>query len=209
MGYRGKVREQERARALRAEGWTMPEIAVELGVSRASVSAWTRDVPFVPRRPRPPRAGPNRLQQAKQREIDDLLAEGRHRIGRLSDRDLLIAGTALYAGEGDKHDGGVGFANTDPRMIRLFLQWLRAFFQPDESRLRVRLYLHEGLDVDAATEFWSTVTGIPRSQFSAPHRATADPSIRRSKHPMGCPKVRYSCSRTHRTIMGLIDALLT
>ena len=46
--------------------------------------------------------GPNRLQQRKQVEIDRLLAEGIERIGQLSDRDLLIAGTALYAGE-DRH----------------------------------------------------------------------------------------------------------
>ncbi len=40
--------EQERARALRAEGYTMPEIATELGVSKSSVSLWTRDVEFAP-----------------------------------------------------------------------------------------------------------------------------------------------------------------
>lgn len=57
MGYRGKVVEQERARALRAEAWTLQEIADELGVAKSSVSLWVRDVAFVPR-PRQP--GPNR-----------------------------------------------------------------------------------------------------------------------------------------------------
>lgn len=32
MGYRGKVREREEARALRATGLTMPAIAARLGV---------------------------------------------------------------------------------------------------------------------------------------------------------------------------------
>ena len=63
MGYRGKVREQEEARVLRAAGLTMPAIAERLGISRSSVSLWTRDVPFTPgpdwgrppdRRPRQP-----------------------------------------------------------------------------------------------------------------------------------------------------------
>ncbi len=49
MGYRGKVAEQEQARGLRAEGYTMLEIATELGVSESSVSLWTRDVEFVSR----------------------------------------------------------------------------------------------------------------------------------------------------------------
>src|SRR5215217_8727319 len=34
-------------------------------------------------------------------------------------------------------------------------------------------------------------------------------SIRKSKHPMGCPAVRYSCSETHRRVMGLVHALLS
>ena len=38
MGYRGKVRQQERARELRAQAWTLLEIANELGVSKSSVS---------------------------------------------------------------------------------------------------------------------------------------------------------------------------
>src|SRR2546421_12316257 len=103
MGFRGKTVEQERARELRADGLTMPEIAATLGVSRSSVSLWTRDVPFVrgPRRLSTNRK-PSSLTVAKQAEIDRLLVEGRETIGRLSDRDFLIAGVALYAAEGAK-----------------------------------------------------------------------------------------------------------
>jgi 5-methylcytosine-specific restriction endonuclease McrA len=42
---RAKVREQEEARRLRHEGWPLRRIAVELGVSIASVSVWVRDIP--------------------------------------------------------------------------------------------------------------------------------------------------------------------
>ncbi|MGH9244928.1 MAG: hypothetical protein ACRD29_11550 [Acidimicrobiales bacterium] len=101
------------------------------------------------------------------------------------------------------------FANSDPRMIIFFLAWLRHFFDVDESRLRLRLYLHEGLDLDAANGFWSDVTAIPPSQFIKPYRAVPDAGIRHSKHVMGCPSVGYSCSRTHRAVMGLVHALLS
>ena len=132
MGYRGKLADRERARELRAQAWTINEIVAELGVSKSSVSVWVRDIEF-DEATRAARAGanrrratrqrrPNRLQQRKQAEIERLRAEGVGRIGGLSDRDLLIAGTAL---------------------------------------------------------------------------------------PMGCPSIRYSCSRTHRAIMGLVHALLS
>ena len=184
MGYRGKVVERARARDLRVQAWTINEIVAQRGVSNSSVSVWVRVVEFdaatrparsVTNRNRGARnRRPNRLQQRKQAEIERFVVEGRQRIGRLSERDLLVAGTALYAGEGNKTDGEVRFSNSDPRMIGLFCAWLRRFFDVDESRLRVRLYLHQGLDLDAANAFWSELTGIPLAQFVArqPHGTT-------------------------------------
>jgi hypothetical protein len=145
---------------------------------------------------------------AKLAEIAECERLGIERIGRLSEDAFLAAGAALYAGEGAKTQAKVTFANTDAAMISFFCAWLRRFFEIDESRLRVRVYLHEGLDLDAAEGSWSDVTGVPRSQFNRPYRAKADPSIRTNKHEHGCAYVDYSCSRTHREIMGLVRALL-
>ena len=210
MGYRGKVDLQEKARLMRAESRTLQDIATILGVSKSSVSLWVRDVPFEPgprqasatRRPHPQHL-------AKLAEIERCDAEGVQRIGTLSEAVFLAAGAALYAGEGAKRDGHVLFANTDATMVTFFCSWLRRFFMVDEQRLRVRVYLHDGLDLDLAEAFWARATGVPRRQFRAPYRAKADPTIRRSKHEHGCAYVGYSCSRTHREIMGLIRALLS
>lgn len=219
MGYRGKLAERARARELRAQGWTMPDIAVALGVSRSSVSLWTRDVPVPPRPRRRPQqrddrrygaksSGPNKLARRKQEEIERLLAEGKERIGELSERDFLVAGAALYAGEGMKRNGKVGLANTDPSFMAFFCTWLRHFFVVDESRLRVYLYLHEGLDLDAAVRHWSAITGVPRGQFGKAYRAVPDAGIRNSKHPYGCATVTYCCAHTYRELMGLVRALM-
>jgi hypothetical protein len=78
-------------------------------------------------------------------EIALRVGEGRSRIGRLSEREFLVAGVALYAGEGSKRDGAVKFANTDPRMVAFYCAWLRRFFEIDEARLRVRLIYTKGL----------------------------------------------------------------
>jgi hypothetical protein len=211
MGYRGKVVERQQARQLRRTGLPLGEIAVRLGVSKSSVSLWVRDVEFdgpVVRSARGRRRNPNALQRRKQGEIERLLKEGRVRIGRLSEREFLVAGVALYAGEGAKRDGAVKFANSDPRMIAFYCAWLRRFFEIDETRLRMRLYLHQGLDLAASVAYWSTLTGIPPSQFQKPYRAVPDPSIRHTKHVHGCVSINYSCSATHRSIMGLVRALL-
>ena len=93
-------------------------------------------------------------------EIDEPMAAGRERLGTMTDQEFLVAGVALYAGEGAKTQGAVKLANTDPRMILFFYQWLRRPFEIDDG-------------------------------------------IRNNKHEHGCATVIYSCSRTHRTIMGL------
>jgi hypothetical protein len=210
MGYRGKALEQSAARELRASGWPLADIAAELGVSKSSVSLWVRDVTFEPRPRLPARQrGPNALQRRKSAEIAALQGEGIARLGELNEQAFLAAGAALYAGEGSKRDGSVIFANTDAQMMKWFCAWLRQFFAIDESRLTMRVYLHDGLDLEAAQKHWATVTGIPLTQFRASYRAKADPSIRTKKHPFGCAYVRYDCSRTHRAIMGLVKALLS
>ena len=218
MGHRGKTTEQARARDLRAEGWTIKEIAAELGVSQGSVSMWVRDVEVDPevwaRRVRvrtdhgwEKRRATFLAKRTAEAEADRAAAE--EWLGGLSDRDLFIAGIALYAGEGSKTRGSVQFPNSNPQMIALFLAWLRSFFTVDESRLRVWLYLHDDLDLEAAVEYWSVLTAIPRTQFGKPYRAQADESIRHAKHPFGCPAVRYSCTTTHRMVMALVEALLS
>ena len=187
----------------------MPAIAGELGVSRSSVSLWTRDVAFTPSPRRyGPRRRPNRLQQARLDEIDRLRVEGIERIGALDERDFLIAGIAL-AGEGFKTGSSVGLANTQPAIVDFFLRWLRHFYDVDESRLRVRLYLHEGLDLPAATMFWSQLLDVPEAQFGKPYRAVADPSRRAAKHSNGCATVRYSSASALRSVLGLTAALLS
>lgn len=134
MGFRGHVELRAEARRLRAGSQTLAEIAATLGVAKSSVSVWVRDVDFTPRpRSSARRRGPNRLQLAKQAEIDSALEWGRETIATLSERDFLIAGAALYAGEGAKRDGSILFANSDPRMVLLFVRWL-PISSPSTSR---------------------------------------------------------------------------
>ena len=209
MGYRGKLVERERARALRAQSWTLLEIAQELGVSKGTVSVWVRDVDFVPRpRNRGHPAGPKHpMRLKKEAEIARCREEAEIWLGNLSQRELAMFALGLYAGEGDKTGGSVGMANTNPVYLLIFLTWLRRTFEIDESRLRVVLYLHEGLDIEAAVAYWSALLGIVPQQFTKPYRAEDNPSIRLTKHVYGCPKVRYSSTLLQRRVLAMIEAV--
>ena len=102
MGYRGKVIEQGKARELRADAWSLLEIAEELGVSKSSVSLWVRNVDFEPRPRRKARKrGPNKLERAKQAEIERFKVEGLQEIGRLL---LSMVSTLLRCRRGSVAD---------------------------------------------------------------------------------------------------------
>lgn len=175
------------------------------------MSLWVRDIPVDVRpvaRQAPIRRRPHPQHLARIAEVAECDRSGIERLGRLSEEAFLAAGAALYAGEGGKRDRKVVFANTGAAIVAFFCAWLGHFFDVDETRLRARVYLHEGLDLDAAVAFWSEVTGITSRQFLRPYRAVADSSIRTTKHEYGCAYVSSNCARTHRQIMGLVRALL-
>lgn len=62
----------------------------------------------------------------------------------LEEEKLKMAGTMLYWGEGGKalSGSGVDFVNSDPKMITVFMLFLRTIFQIDEAKLRVYLYCY-------------------------------------------------------------------
>ena len=90
-----------RARALRLEGKTYEQIRAEVCVSSATLSMWLRDLPY----PKPDSAAHaahmNRVQKAhndERRAAEKVAAFAE--IGRVSDRELMLLGVALYWVEG-------------------------------------------------------------------------------------------------------------
>ena len=167
------------------------------------------DVDFQPNPRRTARKrGPNKLERAKAAEIERCRIDGIERIGGLSDREFLMAGLGLYAGDGAKTWGAVRFANSNPDLIGLFCRWFRRFFDVDEQRLRVRLYLHDDLDLTAAEDHWIATTGVPRSQFPVAYRPAARSTVRQNRHQFGCCHVVYSSSTEMRRLLGMLSAMI-
>lgn len=127
---------REKARELRLHGMTYDQIQVELGCSKSSISLWVRDLP----KPEPRYTEEERLarmnaglaalrttQDAERRETKRL---AREEVGQLSDRDLFLAGVALYWAEGAKDKAysrreSLLFINSDPGVITVYLSWLK------------------------------------------------------------------------------------
>ncbi|WP_030985370.1 hypothetical protein [Streptomyces sp. NRRL S-1813] len=169
---------RERARELRKEGKTYDEIQVELGCSKSSISLWVRDLPKPPpRTPEEASAIARRGWEATLKRRDEARqqtkADATREIGALSDRDLFIAGVALYWAEGTKDKPyarreGVTFVNSDPNVIRLYLAWLN-LLGVEPERVGYRAMIHCTADVAAAEQYWADLVGVP---VTALHKTT-------------------------------------
>lgn len=87
----------------------------------------------------------------------------------LSNRDLFIAGVALYLGEGGKtRSWDLDFTNSDPRVLKLWVQFLRQICSVQSERLKARIEYYEDIDYPGLLKFWSSELGIPVENFGRP-----------------------------------------
>ncbi|MHA4777058.1 acylphosphatase [Streptomyces sp. MSC1_001] len=164
-----------RSRELRLQGMTYDQIQVELGCSKSSISLWVRDLPKVDRRTPAEQGREAALKRwahegpLREAARNAAIREAREAVGTLSDRELFLAGVALYWAEGSKskpyrRDETVAFINSDPGVIGVYLAWLDLLQIPRE-RLRFRVMIHESADVSGAEQYWADLVGTSRSQL--------------------------------------------
>ncbi|MBI3614963.1 MAG: hypothetical protein HY211_00415 [Candidatus Omnitrophica bacterium] len=121
-------------------------------------------------------------------------------------RRLKTAGLMLYWGEGAKQHHTVDLANTDPKVILVFLRFLREICGVSESRLRAFLYIYEGQNVDHIRRYWSELTRIPESQFFKPYISRfRSGRVRQKVLPNGVFHIRYSDKRLLQQILSWIE----
>jgi transcriptional regulator with XRE-family HTH domain len=211
------------ARELRARGLAYHEIAARLGVSKSSVSLWVRDLPVPDRltyeQCRKRAADGAHRYWATEREVRRTRRAGEvsaaaDEIGKLSDREILIAGAIAYWCEGAKakpsrHIDRVVFINSDAALIMFFLRFLSAAgVSPDDLVLRV--YIHENADAEAAQQYWLDLTGTRPDQFRRPVLKRHNPKTARTnvgENYHGCLRIDVLRSAgLYRRIEGWVSA---
>jgi len=102
------------------------------------------------------------------KKIADENEEGSKIIGKLSERELLIAVAALYWGEGCKKTRQLIINNSDPEMIKFLIKALQKIWKIKKDRFTLRVginIIHKGRD-EEIKNYWSKITKIPIEQFT-------------------------------------------
>jgi len=172
-----RVADRETARKLRAEGKSYSEIKQTLSISKSTLSGWLQDMPLSKEQIRQLRdLNPKRIEsfrttmeQKRQKRLQEVSERVKKEIGAISERELFIGGLYLYWGEGLKASRGtIGIANTDPAVIKTFIEWLRLLKIPKE-KMSVKLHLYTDMDIDSETKYWSSLLSIPKNKFRKPY----------------------------------------
>ena len=120
--------------------------------------------------------------------------------------DIQTVGAILYWCEGSKRekDCRVEFVNSDPRMISVFMKYLRTK-DVDESRIRARMTVHIQDDAEECKDYWKKVTSLNDANFIS--TVVKSPSFSKKPLRYGTIAIRYNSLRLLRQIKEEISDL--
>jgi hypothetical protein len=203
----------ELGRDLRRAGLSYGEIMGLIPIKKSTLATWCRDIDLAPdqiqaiKDRRAPDPGYKRnTNPRRRREIEELRARARSQVDSLTGDPLWLAGIILYWAEGAKTRGQVSMANTDPRALRLFVRWARAYLKP--AGFSLHLHLHEGNDEEAARRYWLRATRLFEANFHKTFIKPKGTGHRKNhlEHGICTVKVRRAADAWN-IIMAWIDAL--
>jgi len=137
----------------------MMEISRNVGYSLSGVRYWM-DKYNIPRRPRDEanylkynsKGNPFKIKRLKTKK----------------DVALFNLGIGLFLGEGTKKNKySVVLTNSDPKIIKLFLAFLKTICAVEDFKIRAALNVFDDINLEEVLSFWQKETDIPYSRFTA------------------------------------------
>jgi len=87
----------------------------------------------------------------------------------LEEAKLFGMGLGLYWGEGNKaNKNTVRLGNSDPALIKIFIDFLEKFFGINNDNLKFHLHLFSDIDIKEARKYWIKKLNIKKEQFYKP-----------------------------------------
>jgi transcriptional regulator with XRE-family HTH domain len=213
-----KPEERVDARRLRREhGMSIRSIAAQLGVSPSSVQGWTRDIELTPEQRaairksdavRDAQAAGNAAMRRRARQRRLIAQDHGRQVARRKE-PLHVTGCMLYWAEGSKRRNDVEFTNSDPDMMRTFVEFLRRCYGValDNLRLTLNVHLDNGLALSQIEEWWLARLNLPRCCLGshAVNRYSRASAQTRRTLPYGTARIVVHSTFIVQSIYGAIQ----
>ncbi len=167
------VPKKEKAIKLRREGKTYSEILKVIPVAKSTLSEWFREVKLskrefqvlTERKLSAIKRGGQAKHLQRLKRAEEIKNKAFSDIKSISKRELRLIGTTLYWAEGSKEKdyypgSGIRFSNSDPKMIVVFLKFLKEVLEVSDDGICVEIYIHQNSknSIEKVREYWSKIT---------------------------------------------------
>jgi len=177
-----KAQLREKALQLRLnENASYKEIREKVPVAKSTLSYWLREFPLTEDRIKElQRQGWDKseasrerfratMREKRKRKEQEVYQKYRKKFIIPNKESCFVAGLMLYLGEGDKKARDrIGLANTDPAIIKFFVDWLDTFLKIPKDKIKAQLHLYENMDIGKERKFWMNELGFTKSQIYRP-----------------------------------------
>lgn len=168
---------------LRKKGYSYPMIKKVLGVANGTLNSWFKNLKL-------PKKAQNKILMRKRNNLaalrqkalvtlKDRISRRKIEVFKLVEKDyegysfdvhtkeLLLA--MLYLGEGFKKTRShIGLGNSNPKIVLLFVKFLRDIYKVDDSKFRCFLHLRMDQNSEIEKKYWSNQLSIPDIYFRKP-----------------------------------------
>ncbi|HBC73169.1 hypothetical protein A2379_03765 [Candidatus Amesbacteria bacterium RIFOXYB1_FULL_47_13] len=165
---------------LRTSGTSVRNIAKALNVAKSTASLWTRHIILSPEQvdklksDQISASNKARLKNSlilKRRRLELINKhnhDGEKEFRRLSIKERKIAGICLYWSEGTKKARRIELCNSDPLMIKSYINWLKSSYRIPKQELSCYVGINETHKIreGIVKKYWSSQTGIPLESFT-------------------------------------------
>lgn len=167
------ISRKRKAVSMRKQGKSYGEISKATGASKSTLSYWLKTIPLSETQRKKLYTaklknmlkGSNSVRERRKREVDAILESARREIHLpLSEDEIRLFGAAIYWAEGSK-GGLMEVTNSDPALILYMVHWIENMFNIPPAELKAKLNIYPQQNDSDIKKFWSSLCGIPLSQF--------------------------------------------
>lgn len=215
---KAKIKEKKGVQYLRRQGLSYKEILKKVPVAKSSISLWCQDIGLTLEQKkrlikkqqenlkRLAKIGPRAAVLKRQKEIYKIKKAAKKEIYPLSLYEFKIVGAMIYWAEGNKNQKAE-ITNSDPRLVRFMVRWLKEVCKVPPERLRARLNIHSDQNNEKIKRYWSKVTGVPIGQFGKSYIKPEGTGHRKNILHNGVIRIGISSEDLRHRIMTWIKAL--
>ena len=117
-------------------------------------------------------------------------------------------GLILYWCEGAKALDVSAVSNSNPEIIKKFIEWIINYYGIKKEKLKMQLYLWDSIDEKKAKKFWSQTLNLSNKAFYKTYVKKKVGNYRKNKYSYGVCRVSFCNKKVAKQIQEDIYKLL-